>query len=129
MVGARPLIRCDATGASYERDKTTFRAPVSPALENVSYASRKSSKAKRCVTNRPDVELPRTDQAEQGGRGVCVDEARRDRYVFDPQILEVQRGRPAMNTGVRDSPARTNKASAQLEGFRDTDRLDRHVRA
>ena len=40
------------------RDSTTFSAPVSPALENVSYASRKSSKAKRCVTNRPMSSCP-----------------------------------------------------------------------
>src|SRR5580704_17060010 len=75
------------------------------------------------------VELATGDQLQQGGGGVGVDQAGGDRDVPDPLVLQVQRDRRAVHADVRDPAAGPDQLDRELEGVRDADGLDGHVRA
>src|SRR5580700_1618248 len=75
------------------------------------------------------VELAAGDQLQQGGGGVGVDQAGGDRDVPDPLVFQVQRDRRAVHADVRDPAAGPDQLDRQLEGIRDADGLDGHVRA
>src|SRR5262245_35473461 len=69
------------------------------------------------------------DQLQQPRRGERVHEAGHDRHVPDPQLLEVERSRVAVNAHVGDATAGPHDVGAELERLRHADRFDRHVRA
>src|SRR5580693_3936929 len=75
------------------------------------------------------VELAAGDQLQQGRGGVGVDQAGGDRDVPDPLVFQVQRDRRAVHADVRDPAARPDQLDRHLEGIRDADGLDGHVRA
>ncbi len=75
------------------------------------------------------VDLVVLDQAQQGGRRIGVDQTRCDRYITDPQILEMQSHRLAMHADIGDISTGTDQAGGQLEGVWHPDCLNRHIRA
>ena len=77
----------------------------------------------------PRVYLVILDQAKQCRGRIGIDEARRDRDVADPQILQMQSHRFAMDADVGDIATGTNKTGGQLEGIGHSDRLDGHIGA
>ncbi len=75
------------------------------------------------------VELVTRQQPQERRCRVRVDEARRDRDVLDPQLLEVQCRRLAVYTDVRDVAGRARQAHGELEGFGGADCFDGDVGA
>src|SRR5580693_8814787 len=75
------------------------------------------------------VDLAAGDQAHQGRGGGGVLQARGDRYVPDPLFVQVQRDGSAVHANVRDPATRPDQLDGQLEGGREPDGFDGHVRA
>src|SRR5271170_3585038 len=75
------------------------------------------------------VNLAAGDQAHQGRGGGGVLQARGDRYVPDPLFVQVQRDGPAVHADVRDPATRPDQLDRHLEGSREPDGFDGHVRA
>ena len=76
----------------------------------------KSSRANWCVTNGVSVDLTGGDELEQRRRGVGVDQPGGDRHVLDPEVLEVQGRRLAVDADVRHVASRPHERGGQLEG-------------
>ena len=89
----------------------------------------KSSRAKWWVTNGVTSTWRVATQLEQRRGGVGVDQPGGDGHVLDPQVLEVQRGRLAVDADVGDVPAGPHQRGGQLEGGRHADGLDGDVGA
>src|SRR5580693_4561870 len=75
------------------------------------------------------VDMAAGDQAHQGRRGGGVLQARGDRYVPDPLFVQVQRDGSAVHADVRDPATRPDQLDRHLEGGREPDGFDGHVRA
>src|SRR4051794_28061886 len=75
------------------------------------------------------VELSGPQQLEQRRRRPGVDKTRGDGDVADPELLQVEGGRLAVDADIGDVAARSNDPGAHPEAVRDADRLDRHIRA
>ena len=88
-----------------------------------------SPSGKRWVAKTVGSRRPPAISFEQLGRRVRVDEAGRDQHVADPELLEMQRHRMAVDADVRNPAARPDQLGAQLERLRDADRLDGDIRA
>src|SRR5580658_10788416 len=75
------------------------------------------------------VDLAAGDQPHQGRGGGGVLQARGDRYVPGPLFVQVQRDGSAVHANIRDPAARPDQLDRQLEGGREPDGFDGHVRA
>src|ERR1700683_78130 len=75
------------------------------------------------------VDLAAGDQAHQGRGGGGVLQSRGDRYVPDPLFVQVQRHSAAVHANVRDPATRPDQLDRHLEGGREPDGFDGHVRA
>jgi hypothetical protein len=99
------------------------------ALANTSYASSVSPSSKRCVANTVGSSLPSTISCSSLGGGIGVDRTGRDRDVLDPELLEVQRRRAAVDADVRNPASWADELGAELERCGDADGFDRNVGA
>ena len=75
------------------------------------------------------VEATAGDQLHQLRDRVGVDQPGRHRHVADPELLEVERRRPAMHADVRDAPTGADQLGRELERLRQAHRLERDVGA
>ena len=73
------------------------------------------------------IELMGSHQAQQGWSRVSVHQSGRDRDIASPQLLEMKRGRLAMDADIGNVPSRPNELGAQLEAGWNANGLDGDV--
>src|SRR6202171_3609965 len=134
----RPIVSyAEAATATFERlspvtgvpMRTTLSACVLAASPNTSYAFIASSIEKRWVVSTVGSSLPPSISDSSCGMVRVSTSPVVDGHVLDPELLQVQRHGLAVNAHVGERAAGADQFRGQLEGGRDSDRLDGYIDA